>query len=58
MTKEEFKKRAKVIYNLYNGKAGEEGHMEIDSLMYDCLKELGYNEGLDILFSMDYIWYA
>lgn len=58
MTPEEFKKLAQEIYNRNKGYAGEEGHIERDRLMMDCLRSLGYDEGVDILWSMDAIWYA
>lgn len=58
MTKKEFKERAKEIYDRNNGYAGETGHMEIDSLMEECLRDLGYEEGLDIIDKMSGFWYA
>lgn len=58
ITKEEFKDRAKKIYDRNNGYAGETGHMEIDNLMEECLRSLGYEEGLNIIYSMSGIWYA
>ena len=58
MTPEEFKLEAMKIYVKYEGYAGEEGHSDIDDLMTKCLKELGYCDGLDILWSMKDIWYA
>lgn len=58
MTPEEFKEKAQEIYDEYKGYAEEGGHIAMDDLMYDCLESLGYKEGLDILFSMKYIWYA
>lgn len=58
MTSEEFKLLAQEIYERNKGWAGEKGHVEMDGLMIDCLKSLGYDEGVDILFSMDAIWYT
>lgn len=58
MTPEEFVKKAKEIYNKYKGYAGEEGHIDIDDLMTECLESLGYKDGCDILWSMHNIWYA
>ncbi len=58
MSKEEFKREAQKIYDACNGYAGEQGHINMDELMYECLKSLGYDEGLDILFSMHSVWYA
>ena len=58
MTPEEFKKKAQEIYDKYKGDAGEEGHVEIDDLLTACLKSLGYEEGLNIVWSMKSIWYA
>lgn len=58
MTPKEFVRSAQEIYNKYEGDAGEEGHIDIDRLMIDCLESLGYKDGCDILFSMIHIWYA
>lgn len=58
MTKEEFKKKAQEIYDRNEGYAGEEGHIETDRLMAECLKSLGYEEGIDILYNMTDFWYA
>ena len=58
MTPEEFKIEAMNIYVKYRGYTEEEGHSDIDDLMTKCLKELGYGDGLDILWSMKDIWYA
>ena len=58
MTSEEFKKRAQEIYDKHKGFAGEEGHSDIDDLLTECLKSLGYEEGLEIVWSMNGIWYA
>lgn len=58
MTPEEFKKMAQELYDKHAGYAGEDGHMAIDCLLSECLKSLGYQEGLDILWSMRSIWYA
>lgn len=58
MKPEEFKQKAQEIFERDKGYAGECGHMEIDDLMKDCLRSLGYGEGLDILFNMRDVWYA
>ena len=58
MTPEEFKKRAQELYDKNEGHAGEEGHMAIDDLLTECLISLGYEEGCNILWRMDDIWYA
>lgn len=58
MTPKQFKKEAQKLYDKHEGYAGEDGHMEIDELLSLCLYELGYKEGLDILWSMRDIWYA
>ena len=58
MSKEEFTKKAKELYDKYKGEAGEEGHIDIDNLMAEALTELGYGAGVDILFSMSDIWYS
>lgn len=58
MTKEEFKERAKAIYDECKGFAGEEGHIDVDRLMEECLRDLGYEEGLDIIDKMTGFWYA
>lgn len=58
MTPEEFAKKAQEIYDKNEGYAGEEGHIDIDRLMIECLESLGYKEGCDTLFSMTNIWYS
>lgn len=58
MTPKEFKIKAQELYDKYHGEAGEGGHIEIDDLLTDCLTSLGYEEGLEILWSMDDVWYA
>lgn len=58
MTPEEFAKKAQKIYDKHEGYAGEDGHIDIDRLMTECLESLGYQEGCDILWSMSSIWYA
>lgn len=58
MTPEEFAKKAQELYNKYEGYAGEEGHIDIDRLIIECLESLGYKEGCDTLFSMTNIWYV
>lgn len=58
MTPEEFKQKAQEIYDAQNGYAGEDGHIERDYLMAECLRSLGYNEGVDIIFSMHHVWYS
>ena len=58
MTPKEFKIKAQELYDKHHGEAGESGHIEIDDLLTDCLTSLGYEEGLEILWSMDDVWYA
>lgn len=58
MAPEEFKIKAQALYDKYHGHAGEEGHLDIDDLLTECLNSLGYQEGTEILWSMDSIWYA
>ena len=58
MTPEEFKQKAQAIYERNEGYGGEEGHMDMDDLMIECLSSLGYNEGLEILGRLTPIWYA
>lgn len=58
MTPEEFAKKAQEIYDKHKGYAGEDGHIDIDSLMTKCLESLGYKDGCDILWSMSGIWYS
>ena len=58
MTPEEFKQQEQKLYDDCNGIAGEEGHINRDYLMEECLRSLGYGKGLDVLFSMEDIWYA
>ena len=49
MTPEEFKAKTQELYNKNKGCAGEEGHMDVDDLLTECLNSLGYQEGTDIL---------
>ena len=58
MTPEEFKNKAQQIFDEHEGYAGEDGHIAIDDLMDECLRGLGYSEGLNILWKMTNIWYA
>lgn len=58
MTPEEFKQRAQNIYDKNHGEAGESGHIEVDDLMDECLRSIGYEEGLDILWSVTDFWYS
>lgn len=58
MTAEEFKKRAQEIYDENEGYAGEDGHIQVDLLMEECLRSLGYGEGIDIMNKMSNFWYA
>lgn len=58
MTPEEFKNKAQELYDKHKGFAGEEGHIEVDGLLTECLISLGYKEGTDILWSMQNFWYA
>jgi hypothetical protein len=58
MTPEEFKELAQKLYDKHEGYGGEEGHMDKDSLMYKCLKSLGYQDGLNILNKLEPIWYS
>ena len=58
MTPEEFKNKAQELYNKHKGYAGEDGHMDVDALLTECLISLGYEGGTDILWSMRCFWYA
>lgn len=58
MTPEEFKNKAQELYDKHKGFAGEDGHMDVDALLTECLISLGYKEGTDILWSMQDFWYA
>lgn len=58
MTPEEFKNKAQELYNKHEGYAGEDGHMDVDALLTECLISLGYKEGTDILWSMRCFWYS
>jgi hypothetical protein len=58
MTKEEFKERAQKIFDENEGYAGEDGHMQVDRLMEECLRSLGYGEGIDIMNKMSNFWYS
>ena len=58
MTPAEFKAKAQELYDKPKGFAGEEGHMDVDDLLTECLNSLGYKEGTDILWSMSGFWYS
>lgn len=58
MTKEEFKERAQKIFDENEGYAGEGRHMQVDRLMEECLRSLGYGEGIDIMDKMSDFWYS
>lgn len=58
MTPEEFKNKAQELYNKHKGYAAEEGHLDVDALLTECLISLGYKEGTDILWSMKGFWYV
>lgn len=58
MTSAEFKAKAQELYDKHKGWAGEEGHMDVDDLLTECLNSLGYQEGTDILWSMSGFWYS
>lgn len=58
MTPAEFKAKAHELYDKHKGWAGEEGHIDVDNLLTECLDSLGYQEGTDILWSMSDFWYA
>lgn len=58
MTPEEFKNKAQELYDKHEGVAGEEGHIDVDNLLTECLDSLGYEEGTSILWSMKGFWYA
>lgn len=58
MTPEEFKNKAQALYDKYHGEAGEDGHIDVDDLLTECLNSLGYEEGTKILWSMKSFWYA
>lgn len=58
MTPEEFKNKAQELYNKHEGYAGEDGHIDADALLTECLISLGYKEGTDILWSMRDFWYS
>lgn len=58
MTPGEFKNKAQELYDKHKGFAGEDGHMDVDALLTECLISLGYKEGTDILWSMQDFWYA
>lgn len=60
MTPEEFKRKAQEIYDSCNGDAGANngtGHIAMDCLMEDCLREAGYGDRLEILDKLRHIYY-
>lgn len=54
ISKEEFRERMEFINELIDI---EEKHRAADGLMSDCLRALGYKEGIKIFLEMDK-WYA
>ena len=56
ITPEEFTKRMQEIHDRYLDDE-EVVHSEMDDLMCDLLRELGYGEGVDI-FDKTHKWYA
>lgn len=60
ITPEVFAQLAQELYDKMSGSAGEEGHIEMDALISDvlCSIDPAYKKGLDILYSMNSIWYA
>ena len=58
MSPEEFYQEAKKLYDKHKGSAGEFGHMEIDELMENCLRSLGYDKGMNVLSSMTDVQYS
>ena len=60
MTPEEFEEKMKKTYDKHHmeeGHAGEEGHMEMDAILVETLRSLGYDKGCDIYDSVS-MWYA
>lgn len=60
ITPEVFAQLAQELYDKNSGSAGEQGHMEIDTLINKvlCSIDPAYEKGLDILYSMNSIWYS
>lgn len=60
ITPEEFVQLAQELYDKNSGYAGEQGHMEMDALISEVLCSIDptYEKGLDILYSMNSIWYS
>lgn len=56
ITPDEFAKRMRDIHERYSDDE-EIVHVEMDDLMCALLRELGYNEGIDI-FDYTHKWYA
>ena len=54
MTREEFKNKMQAIADKRDA---EEGHIEADDLMCELLRDLGYDEGVEIFEIMNR-WYA
>lgn len=60
MTPEEFKRRAQEIYDECQGDAGTNnglGHIAMDCLMEDCLREAGYGERIEIFDKFKHVRY-
>lgn len=58
MTPEQFKQKAQELYDKHHGHARAQGHVDMDSLLRECLWKLGYEDGLKILDKMKEVWYA
>ena len=56
--KKSLKSAPKKIFDKNKGFAGEDGHMQVDSLMEECLRSLGYGKGIDIMNKMSGFYYA
>lgn len=60
MTPEEFKQAMADVYHEHwrpNHYDEEDGHIAMDTIMCDLLRDLGYGEGIDI-FKSAHKWYA
>lgn len=60
MTPKEFAFRAQQIFEECGGDAGKDrgaGHIAMDNLMEDCLREEGYDEGLEIFDNLKHVFY-
>lgn len=55
---EEFKEECQKLYDRWFGLAGAGSYVEIEHLMKETLKSLGYEDGIYILDKFHQVWYV